>query len=72
MVHVEHDEQQTEKETLEITLVIREFSDVFLEEIQKLPARRDIDFTIDLIPSATPVSRASYRMSIPELLELKL
>eukprot|EP00253_Pinus_taeda_P001689 PITA_01689 len=52
--------------------VIQEFADVFPEEIPGLPPRRDIDFTIELVSGATPVSRAPYRMSIPELTELKM
>eukprot|EP00253_Pinus_taeda_P011891 PITA_11891 len=52
--------------------VIQEFPDVFPEEIPGLPPRRNIDFTIELIPGAAPVSRAPYRMSTPELTELKM
>eukprot|EP00253_Pinus_taeda_P029666 PITA_29666 len=52
--------------------VVQEFADVFPEEIPRLPPRRDLDFTIELIPGATPVSRAPYRMSVPELTELKM
>eukprot|EP00253_Pinus_taeda_P022348 PITA_22348 len=52
--------------------IIQEFTDVFLEEIPGLPPRRNIDFTIELIPGAAPVSRAPYRMSTPELTELKM
>eukprot|EP00253_Pinus_taeda_P015903 PITA_15903 len=52
--------------------VIQEFADVFPEEIPGLPPRRDIDFTIELVPGAAPVSRAPYRMNIPELTELKM
>lgn len=37
-----------------------------------MPPKRDIDFTIKLVPGVAPVSRASYRMSIPELTELKI
>eukprot|EP00253_Pinus_taeda_P006607 PITA_06607 len=47
--------------------VVQEFADVFPEEIPGLPPRRDLDFTIELIPGAAPVSRAPYRMSVPEL-----
>eukprot|EP00253_Pinus_taeda_P026609 PITA_26609 len=46
--------------------------DVFPEEIPGLPPRRNIDFTIELVPGAAPVSRAPYRMSVPELTELKM
>ena len=52
--------------------VVQEFTDVFLEEVPGLPPKRDIDFTIELIPGAAPVSRAPYRMSVPELTELKM
>eukprot|EP00253_Pinus_taeda_P014569 PITA_14569 len=52
--------------------VIQEFADVFLEEIPGLPPKRDIDFTIELVLGATLVSRAPYRMSVPELTELKM
>eukprot|EP00253_Pinus_taeda_P019224 PITA_19224 len=47
--------------------VIQEFTDVFPEEIPGLPPRRNIDFTIELIPGAAPVSREPYRMSTPEM-----
>eukprot|EP00253_Pinus_taeda_P031533 PITA_31533 len=36
--------------------VIQEFADVFPEEIPGLPPRRNIDFTIELVPGATPIS----------------
>eukprot|EP00253_Pinus_taeda_P016078 PITA_16078 len=52
--------------------VIQEFTDVFPEEILGLPPKRNIDFTIELVPGAAPVSRAPYRMSVPELTELKM
>eukprot|EP00253_Pinus_taeda_P030790 PITA_30790 len=52
--------------------VIQEFTDVFPEEIRGLPPRRNIDFTIELVLGAAPVSRAPYRMSVPELTELKM
>ena len=43
-----------------------------LDEIPKLPPRRDIDFSIDLLPRSTPISKAPYQMSLPELIELKI
>ena len=52
--------------------VVQEFADVFPEEVPGLPPKRDADFTIELIPGAAPVSRAPYRMSVPELTELKM
>jgi hypothetical protein len=52
--------------------ILREYRDVFPEEIPGLPPRRDIDFSIELAPGAVPVSRTPYRMSMPELVQLKL
>ena len=71
-VHVEEIEQQTEEELLDAIPVIREFKEVFPKEIPHLPPKREIDFSIDLVPGATPVSRVPYRMSPRELMELKM
>ena len=51
--------------------VVREFSDVFPEELPGLPPTRDVEFGIDLIPDAAPISKAPYRMAPAELKELK-
>ena len=53
------------------TLVVRDFSDVFLEDVPGLPPTREIEFSIDLVPGAGPVSIAPYRMAPAELVELK-
>jgi hypothetical protein len=52
--------------------ILREYKYVFPEEVPGLPPRRDIDFSIKLVPGAVPMSRTSYRMSTPKLVELKL
>ena len=52
---------------LEDILVLKEFEDIFPEEVPGLPPRRDIDFTIDLIPRAVPTSKDLYQMNITEL-----
>jgi hypothetical protein len=51
--------------------VLTEFKDVF-QEVLGLPPKRDINFSINLMPGAAPVSKAPYRMSTPELKELQL
>jgi hypothetical protein len=56
---------------LENHKVLKEFKDVF-QEVPGLPPKRDIDFSINLMPGAAPVSKAPYRMSTPELKELQL
>ena len=57
--------EATKNETirLEDYNVLQEFRDVFLDEISGLPTKRDIDFTIKLVPGAAPVSKTPYRMS---------
>jgi hypothetical protein len=64
--------EKKEKPNLEDFVVLCDFRDVFIDEIPELPPRREIDFSIDLLPSSDPILKAPYRMSIPELTELKI
>jgi hypothetical protein len=52
-------------------LVLKYFEDVF-KEILGLPPKRNIDFSINLMPGAAPVSKTPYRMSTPYLKELQM
>ena len=45
---------------------------MFPDAIPGLPPKRDIDFTIELVPGVAPVSKTPYKMSTPEMLELKI
>ncbi|XP_074374614.1 uncharacterized protein LOC141715025 [Apium graveolens] len=62
----------TKKETptLDEILIVREYLDVFPKEFLGLPPDREIEFSIDLIPRAEPVSKAPYRMAPVEMKEL--
>ena len=73
-MHTSHVLEETENETpkLEEFHVLQEFRDVFPDEVLGLPPKRDIDFIIELVPRATPVSKTPYKMSTPEMLELKM
>ena len=51
--------------------VVRDFTDVFPDELPGIPPVREIEFSIDLIPGAEPISKAPYRMAPIELKELK-
>ena len=51
--------------------MLNEFTDVLPEGIPRLPPRRELDFTIELVPGAVPSSKAPYCMNILELNELK-
>ncbi|KAJ4957631.1 hypothetical protein NE237_024742 [Protea cynaroides] len=52
--------------------VVRDYPDIFPEELPGLPPDRGTEFVIDLIPGAAPVSKAPYRMAPTELKELKV
>ena len=52
--------------------ILKEFSIVFPEEIPGLPLKRELDFTIELVPGTIPNSKAHFHMNIIELNGLKL
>jgi hypothetical protein len=58
--------QKKKGPSLEEFSVLNEFEDVF-QEIPGLPPNREIDFSIDLMPGAAPVSKTPYKMSTPKL-----
>ncbi|XP_074351813.1 uncharacterized protein LOC141690960 [Apium graveolens] len=51
--------------------VVREYEDVFPDELPGLPPHREVEFTIELVPGVEPISKAPYRMAPLELQELK-
>jgi hypothetical protein len=44
---------------------------VFPEELPGMPPERKVEFAIELIPGTAPISKRAYRVSRPELVELK-
>ncbi|KAL0544248.1 hypothetical protein IC582_019361 [Cucumis melo] len=63
---------QREKLKPEDVPVVKEFLDVFLDDLSDLPPDREIEFTIELLPGTAPISQAPYRMAPSELKELKM
>ena len=51
--------------------VVRDYSDVFPDDLPGLAPDREIVFNIDLLPDTNPISIAPYRMAPTELKELK-
>jgi hypothetical protein len=51
--------------------IVREYPDVFPEELPGMPPDRDIEFMIELLPGTPPISKRPYRMPVNELVELK-
>ena len=73
-LHVMNDEHMNKEDNLKFDdiPILKEFLDVFPEEIPGLPPKRELDFTIELVPGVVANSKAPYRMNILELNELKL
>ncbi|GJV54224.1 putative reverse transcriptase domain-containing protein [Tanacetum coccineum] len=63
-------EDKSEEKRLEDVPIVREFPEVFPEELPGLPPTRQVEFQIDLVPGAAPVARAPYRLAPAEMQEL--
>ena len=50
---------------------VKDFLDVFPEELLGMPPDRKVELVIDLLPGTAPFSKRPYRMSVEELKELK-
>nr|GEZ06909.1 putative reverse transcriptase domain-containing protein [Tanacetum cinerariifolium] len=61
---------KSEEKRLENVPIVRDFFEVFPEELPGLPPTRHVEFPIDLIPGAAPVARAPYRLAPFEMKEL--
>ena len=64
-------DSKREQVNLENIPVIREFPDVFPEELPGVPPEREVDLSIEVVQGMTPISRTPYRMAPTELKELK-
>nr|GFA77687.1 hypothetical protein [Tanacetum cinerariifolium] len=49
---------------------VRDFSEVFPEDLLGFPPTRQVEFQIDLIPGAAPVAQAPYRLAPSKMKEL--
>ncbi|KAF5823288.1 putative nucleotidyltransferase, Ribonuclease H [Helianthus annuus] len=63
-------EPERESRKIEDVPVVRDFGDVFPEELPGIPPEREVEFGIELIPGAKPVAKAPYRLAPSELQEL--
>ena len=51
--------------------MIREFPNMFPEELPGVPPEREVDLSIEVVQGTTPISRAPYCMAPTELKEMK-
>ncbi|GJT44530.1 putative reverse transcriptase domain-containing protein [Tanacetum coccineum] len=65
-------ENKSKEKRMEYVPVIRDFPEVFPEELPGLPPSRQVEFRIDLVPRAAPVARAPYRLVPSEMKELSI
>ncbi|GJT05355.1 putative reverse transcriptase domain-containing protein [Tanacetum coccineum] len=63
-------EDKSEEKRLEDVPTVREFSEVFLEDLPGSSPTRKVEFQIDLVPGVALVARAPYRLALSELQEL--
>ncbi|GKE82938.1 putative reverse transcriptase domain-containing protein, partial [Tanacetum coccineum] len=63
-------EDKLKEKRLEDVPTVRDFLEVFPEDLPGLPPTRQLKFQIYLVPSAAPVARAPYRLAPSELQEL--
>ncbi|GJQ92697.1 putative reverse transcriptase domain-containing protein [Tanacetum coccineum] len=63
-------EKKADEKRLEDISVVKEFPDVFPENLPGIPPIRQVEFQIDLIPGATPIARTPYRLAPSKMQEL--
>ncbi|GKD57834.1 putative reverse transcriptase domain-containing protein [Tanacetum coccineum] len=61
---------KSEGKRLEDVPIVRDFPEVFPEDLPGIPPARQVEFQIDLVPGAAPVARAPYRLAPSEMKEL--
>ncbi|GJT34724.1 putative reverse transcriptase domain-containing protein [Tanacetum coccineum] len=69
-VTVKENKDKSEEKRLEDVPTVRDFLEVFPEDLPGLPPTRQVEFQIDLVPGAAPVARAPYRLAPSEMEEL--
>ncbi|GJX54250.1 putative reverse transcriptase domain-containing protein [Tanacetum coccineum] len=61
---------KVEEPKLKDIAIVQNFSEVFPDDLSRLPPSREVAFHIDLIPEAMPVAKSPYRLAPTEMDEL--
>ncbi|GJZ07310.1 putative reverse transcriptase domain-containing protein [Tanacetum coccineum] len=69
-ISAKKEEDKSERKQIEDVPIVRDFPEVFPEDLPGLPPARPVEFQIDLVPGAAPVARAPYRLAPSEMKEL--
>ncbi|GJR67947.1 hypothetical protein Tco_0014012 [Tanacetum coccineum] len=70
LITIKGDGGQVEVEGTADVPIVKNFPEVFPEDLPGLPPTRQVEFHIDLVPGAAPVARAPYRLAPSEMKEL--
>ena len=54
---------------IELVPIVREFIEVFFNDLPGIPREQEFNFGIDLLSDTNPISIPSYRMALEELKE---
>lgn len=57
------------RKSIEDVPIVRDFSDVFPEDLLEVPPERQVEFQIDLVPGTAPIAKVPYLLSPPEMKE---
>ncbi|GKA66535.1 putative reverse transcriptase domain-containing protein [Tanacetum coccineum] len=63
-------EDKSKEKRLKDVAIVQDFPEVFPEDLPGIPPTRQVEFQIDLMPSAAPVARAPYRLAPSKMKEL--
>ncbi|XP_076931948.1 uncharacterized protein LOC143597296 [Bidens hawaiensis] len=63
-------DKKSEGKKIQDIPVVKDYPEVFTDDLPGLPPSRQVEFQIDLIPGATPVAKSPYRLASSEMQEL--
>ncbi|GJR22489.1 hypothetical protein Tco_0971016 [Tanacetum coccineum] len=63
-------DDKSEEKRLEDVPIVRDFPEVFPEDLPGLPPTQQVEFQIDLVPGVAPVARSLYHLAPSEMQEL--
>ncbi|GKA87831.1 putative reverse transcriptase domain-containing protein [Tanacetum coccineum] len=69
-ISTKKEEDKSERKQIEDVPIVRDFPEVFPEDLPGLPPARPVEFQIELVPGAASVARAPYRLAPSEMKEL--
>jgi hypothetical protein len=72
LIHLKASIHHTVTKNIEEIPMVREFLDVFPDDLPRMPPKRDIEFRIELQPGTASIARSAYKMSQNELAKLKI